>query len=91
MRDTIYCELDEPADSNEIEASIEAMIANVQRYVPGYRLRFPPLVQDRQVTTMIEVEGAGDYLPKYSGNLDIINAASIGIAEHVAIRWIKSQ
>lgn len=84
MRDTIYCELDEPGDEKLIRDSIKRMVEVVQSYVPGYRLRFPPLVHGKQVTTMIEVEGAGDYLPKYSGNLDIINAAAVGIAERLA-------
>jgi acetaldehyde dehydrogenase len=38
MRDTIYCLADE-ADRDEIKASVEAMVAEVQRYVPGYRLK----------------------------------------------------
>ncbi len=90
MRDTIYCELDEePADPKPIIESIEKMVATVQTYVPGYRLRFPPMVNGRLVTTMLEVEGAGDYLPKYSGNLDIINAAAVGIAEKIAKRELN--
>lgn len=84
MRDTIYCELEAEADPAAITASIETMVRDVQSYVPGYRLRMPPLVEGRKVTVMVEVEGAGDYLPKYSGNLDIINAAAVGIAERIA-------
>jgi acetaldehyde dehydrogenase (acetylating) len=92
MRDTIYCELlEEPVDPQAIIDSIDQMVATVQAYVPGYRLRFPPMVHGRQVTTMVEVEGAGDYLPKYSGNLDIINAAAVGIAEKIARRELNMQ
>jgi acetaldehyde dehydrogenase (acetylating) len=88
MRDTIYCETVEPADEALIRDSVNRMIAAVQAYVPGYRLRVPPQVQGRLVTTMIEVEGAGDYLPRYSGNLDIINAAAVGVAERLADRMV---
>jgi acetaldehyde dehydrogenase len=38
MRDTVYCLTDE-ADQDAITASIEAMVAEVQTYVPGYRLK----------------------------------------------------
>jgi len=38
MRDTVYC-LCEEADQEEIRQSIEAMVAEVQAYVPGYRLK----------------------------------------------------
>lgn len=86
MRDTIYCELEEPANEQHIRKSVDEMLAVVQSYVPGYRLRVPPLVQGNLVTTMIEVEGAGDFLPNYSGNLDIITAAAVGIAERLAER-----
>lgn len=84
MRDTIYCELETEADGEAIRASVQEMVNTVQSYVPGYRLKVPPLVQGRLVTTIIEVEGAGDYLPKYSGNLDIITAAAVGVAERIA-------
>ncbi|MCG8639684.1 MAG: acetaldehyde dehydrogenase (acetylating) [Desulfobacterales bacterium] len=84
MRDTIYCELDETGDTEAIARSVDKMVAEVQTYVPGYRLKMPPLVEDKKVTVMVEVEGAGDFLPKYSGNLDIMNAAAVGIAERMA-------
>jgi acetaldehyde dehydrogenase (acetylating) len=84
MRNTIYCETEQPADEGAVRDSVEQMVAAVQSYVPGYRLRVPPLVKDRLVTTMVEVEGAGDHLPKYSGNLDIITAAAVGVAERLA-------
>jgi acetaldehyde dehydrogenase (acetylating) len=84
MRNTIYCETEAPVDQDAVRAAVDEMIAIVRTYVPGYRLRVPPLVQDRLVTTMIEVEGAGDFLPRYSGNLDIITAAAVGVAERLA-------
>jgi acetaldehyde dehydrogenase len=34
--------------------------------------------------TTVKVLGNGDYLPRYAGNLDIINCAAIGIAERIA-------
>jgi acetaldehyde dehydrogenase (acetylating) len=84
MRNTIYCETDEPVDERAVRDSVDRMVEAVRTYVPGYRLRVPPLIKDRLVTTMVEVEGAGDHLPKYAGNLDIITAAAVGVAEMLA-------
>lgn len=84
MRNTIYCETVRPVDEEKVRVSVNEMVEVVQTYVPGYRLRVPPLVEDRLVTTMIEVEGTGDFLPKYSGNLDIMTAAAVGVAERLA-------
>lgn len=84
MRNTIYCEVQGSVPENDIRASVEEMVERVRTYVPGYRLRVPPLVKDNLVTTMIEVEGAGDFLPAYSGNLDIMTAAAVGVAERLA-------
>lgn len=90
MRNTIYCEMETPADEATVRDSVNEMVKAVQSYVPGYRLRVPPLVQGHLVTTMVEVEGAGDHLPKYSGNLDIITAAAVGVAERLASHLAKT-
>ena len=102
MRDTVFT-LSEGATEDEISASVAAMIAEVQGYVPGYRLkqklqfeRFgnnnPLTIPGRgeftgvKTTVFLEVEGAGDYLPKYSGNLDIMTAAAKAAGELMAER-----
>ncbi|MGA8943902.1 MAG: acetaldehyde dehydrogenase (acetylating) [Thermoactinomyces sp.] len=83
MRNTIYC-LVESVDEKKITNSIREMEKTVQSYVPGYHLRTEPIFDGNQVTVFVEVEGAGDYLPKYSGNLDIMTAAGVKVAEEFA-------
>jgi len=88
MRDTIHCLTESEPDVAAITASIQRMVREVQRYVPGYRLKNGPVFDGKRVSTYIEVEGLGDYLPKYAGNLDIMTAAACRageiIAEHLA-------
>lgn len=91
MRNTIYCECETDPDPEAVVQSVEAMVAKVQRYVPGYRFKVPPLVQGRLVTVVIEVEGAGDYLPKYAGNLDIMTAAAAAVGDLLAERILVRQ
>jgi acetaldehyde dehydrogenase len=91
MRDTIFCAIPEDADTDAIAKSIHDVVAEVQTYVPGYRLlnepQFdPPSVNSggyATVTTFVEVEGAGDYLPPYAGNLDIMTAAATKVGEEI--------
>jgi acetaldehyde dehydrogenase (acetylating) len=66
------------------------MVREMQQYVPGYRMRAEPLYEDNQVTVMLEVEGAGDFLPKYSGNLDIMTAAAVRVGEETARNLISA-
>lgn len=89
MRDTIYCSLEPDVDHAVVEASIMDVVAAVQEYVPGYRLRVPPQFQSDadgggRVAIFVEVEGAGDYLPRYSGNLDIMTAAAVKVGTEIA-------
>jgi acetaldehyde dehydrogenase len=85
MRNTIYTKVKNP-DIDLITKSVEAMVEKLKKYVPGYTLLMPPIINDDVVTTMIQVEGLGDFLPVYAGNLDIINAAAIEVAEHYAVK-----
>jgi acetaldehyde dehydrogenase len=89
MRNTVYGVLAD-ADEAKILRSIEAMVERIQQYVPGYRLRAKPLIQDitngerkKKVTLFVEVEGAGDFLPKYAGNLDIMTSAAVKVGEEI--------
>ena len=84
MRDTIHCLTEAPPDEEAITRSVHAMVKEVQRYVPGYKLKNGPVFDGRRVTTYIEVEGLGDYLPRYAGNLDIMTAAALRTAEMFA-------
>jgi acetaldehyde/propanal dehydrogenase len=84
MRNTIYCLTDEEPDQARITESILNMIAEVQKYVPGYRLVNGPLFDGKKVAVFMEVAGLGDYLPKYAGNLDIMTAAATRTAEMFA-------
>ncbi len=88
MRDTVHCLTVDPPKAAEIEASVHAMIAEVQKYVPGYKLVNGPVIDDNRVTIWMEVEGLGDYLPRYAGNLDIMTAAAARTAEMFAAEML---
>ncbi len=86
MRDTVYALVEgEQVDEEKITASIKETVDYVSSYVPGYRLKQDPIFDGNKVTVLLEVEGAGDYLPKFAGNLDIITAAAVKVAEE----WAK--
>ena len=81
MRNTIYCLTETEPDLEQIAASVLSMVAEVRKYVPGYRLVNGPVFDGNKVSIFIEVTGLGDYLPKYAGNLDIMTAAATRTAE----------
>ena len=97
MRNTVFGALPEGTDHDAVLESIYAMEKEVAAYVPGYRLKNPPVIEEgpyptpggvvpHRVVVLLEVEGAGDYLPPYAGNLDIMTAAAmrvgVAIADH---------
>ena len=92
MRDTIFCAIPDDADTDAIAESIHKREKEIQSYVPGYRLlqdpQFdPPSVLNdghARVSIFVEVEGAGDFLPPYAGNLDIMTAAATKVGEEIA-------
>ncbi len=84
MRDTVHCLVEGEPDKEAITASIHAMLVEVQKYVPGYKLVNGPVFDGNRVSVFLEVEGLGDYLPKYAGNLDIMTAAAARTAEMFA-------
>jgi acetaldehyde dehydrogenase len=92
MRDTIFCAIPEDADRDAVAASIRQVAADVQTYVPGYRLLQEPQFEDpsdvsggmSRVSIFVEVEGAGDFLPQYAGNLDIMTAAATQVGQNIA-------
>lgn len=88
MHNTVFAVVEKLDEENakEIEASLLQIIKDIQGYVPGYRMAAAPQMdyENKMVTVMVEIQGAGDYLPPYSGNLDIINQAAIAIAEGYA-------
>jgi len=83
MSNTIYLDIEEYKE-REILESVDAMIRSVQEYVPGYRLKIPPNYDGERLIIMVEVEGCGDYLPSFAGNLDIETCAALAVAERVA-------
>ena len=84
MRDTVHCLTEGEPQQDAIRESIAEMIKEVQKYVPGYRLVNGPVFDGNRVSVYLEVEGLGDYLPKYAGNLDIMTAAGARTAEMFA-------
>ena len=89
MRDTVQCLVEGEPDQAAITASVHAMIAQVQQYVPGYRWVNGPIFEDNRVSVYLEVQGLGDFLPVYAGNLDIMTAAAARTAEMFAERLVK--
>ena len=84
MRDTIHCLTADAPDEPAITESVQQMIAEVQKYVPGFTLKNGPVFDGDRVSIYMEVEGLGDFLPKYAGNLDIMTAAGLRTGEMYA-------
>lgn len=99
MRNTLYVLPAGAFDEAEVRASLARMEAEVQQYVPGYHLKNAPVFDQVEtpwgrrplITILLEVEGAGDYLPKYAGNLDIMTSAARRVGEVIAQRLLSGK
>jgi acetaldehyde dehydrogenase (acetylating) len=80
MQATVFAKTDKP-DIEALGPAIGAMIEKIREYVPGYQLIVPPTIENGRIVIMVRVQGLGDYLPSYAGNLDIINCGAIAVAE----------
>lgn len=83
MNNTVYLRVNDFKEK-EILESVDDMVRSVQQYVPGYRLKIAPNYDGERLVIMVEVEGSGDYLPRYAGNLDIETCAALAVGERVA-------
>jgi acetaldehyde dehydrogenase len=101
MRNTVFCALPDGYDEAAVAGSIEEMVAEVAAYVPGYRLKSPPVFDEGpyatpggpaagRVVALLEVEGAGDWFPPYAGNLDIMTASAVRVGEAMATQRIQA-
>ncbi len=88
MHNTIYAKIDNNKIDNfkleELSSEVEIIAKKIQKYVPGYRVVLGPVAENGRLTIMVEVTGLGDFLPEYSGNLDIITCAALNVAEEYA-------
>ena len=80
MQTTIFAQVEKP-NMKLLTKEVKLMVETIQEYVPGYNLLNMPIYENGRIVIMIKVLGLGDYLPKYAGNLDIINCAAIAVAE----------
>lgn len=85
MRDTVCVLMASDPDRDAVTRSVGEAVRAVQQYVPGYRLRVEPIFDDRRVTVFLEVEGLGDYLPPFAGNLDIMTSAAVRVGEEIVL------
>ncbi|RZK27075.1 MAG: hypothetical protein EOO43_00800 [Flavobacterium sp.] len=80
MQTTIFAQVENP-DMEALKKEVDVMIDSIRKYVPGYSLLVSPIYENGRIVIMVKAQGLGDYLPKYAGNLDIINCAAIAVAE----------
>ena len=83
MQTTVFAKVEKP-ELKKLKPAIKDMVRKLQKYVPGYQLIVPPTIENDRIVVMVKVQGLGDYMPAYAGNLDIINCAAIAMSEEYA-------
>lgn len=88
MHNTLYAMVEDP-DIKAITDAVHQMAEKIKSYVSGYKIWLDPVYEHGRLVTMIKVEGLGDYLPSYSGNLDIITCAAVNMSERYALKKLQ--
>lgn len=88
MQTTIFAKVKE-ANMGGLKKELDIMVAQIKAYVPGYHILVNPIYENGRIVVMVKALGLGDYLPKYAGNLDIINCAAIEVAEEYSKQKTK--
>ena len=88
MQTTTYAQF-KKKNINKIEIKkfkelLKLTIIRMTKYIKGHKMVIEPVVTDDVISVKTHTIGRGDYLPKYAGNLDIINCAAIAAGEHYA-------
>jgi acetaldehyde dehydrogenase len=99
MRDTVYClseDTDTDKIARSVEDLVEEVQGYVPGYRLKQEVQFERFGSNRPLkipgygeftglksSVFLEVEGAGHYLPKYAGNLDIMTSAALKTAERL--------
>lgn len=90
MHNTLYAVIENPK-IGELKTEIMLTVQKMQKYVPNYKISLGPVFENGRLTTMVEVIGSGDFLPKFAGNLDIITSAAINVAEGYVKKFLIKQ
>ncbi len=88
MQTTIFAKVKD-ANMENLKKELDVMVAKIKAYVPGYHILVNPIYENGRIVVMVKALGLGDYLPKYAGNLDIINCAAIAVAEEYSKQKTK--
>lgn len=102
MRNTVYTRVDDSTDVEKVCESVSDIESEIQSYVPGYEVTLKPEPRSQSdvafdlgdsviLTTMLEVEGEGQHLPPYAGNLDIMTSAALGAGERIATQFMETE
>lgn len=73
------------AKADDVRAVVAEAAAGAREFAPGYRVIACTVTGDR-ITVALEVTAHSDVLPRYAGNLDIIDSAAVLVAERHAAR-----
>ena len=83
MKTTIFAEIPN-YEIEKINENVYSIVSMIQKYIPGYKLLVPPYFDGGKLITILEIKASG-YLPTYAGNIEIITAAAIQVAENLSL------